>query len=371
MKCLLLHLLLLAGLVLAACGGEEQHAPPALPSGTGQPRTFAMGLSSFPPELTEESYASAFELAASVGEVILIRRTPPWDELLTDAPFPSDCTAANTQREIELAAEHGLDIFLAIDVADFSGGCNQEATLPAELANAGFANERVRQALVTYAQYVALNYRPTYLAFGVDVNTFAEEGSEDFDQFLSIYNEAYDAVKGLSPETLVFPTFQLERLDASLPPEGPRQPQWYLIPRFGTRLDLLAVSSYPSLAFSDVKKIPADHYLQLAAHTDRPVVIADMGYSSGPGPDGAHEGSEEQQAAFLRRALRDAQRLAMPLVVWFIGQDTSFAGEPPFEHLQHLGLLRQDGTAKAAWRAWEEAARRPLVERPGRTPASQ
>jgi hypothetical protein len=352
----------LLALVVAACGGAAQEAAAPTPGDTGQPRTFAMGLSSLPPELTEESYASTFELAASAGEVILIRRTPPWKELLTDAPFPSGCTKENTQRETALAEQHELDIFVAIDVAQFSEGCDQGAALSAELRGAGFADEKVRRAFIEYAQYVAVNYRPAYLALGVEVNTFEEESPENFEQFVSLYNEAYDAVKQLSPETLVFPTFQLEKLDASLPSEKPRRPQWHLISRFASRMDLFAVSTYPNLAYSDPEQIPADYYLQLAAYTDLPIAIADMGYSSGPVRNGLTESSEGQQAAFLRRTLDDAQRLGMPLVVWFVGQDTTFTGEPPFDLLQHIGLLRQDGTKKGAWREWERTARRPLDE---------
>ena len=350
------------GLALLACGGSPQPASEPPPRTTIQPRTFAMGLSSLPSELTEESYASAFELAASAGEVILIRRTPPWQELLTDAPFPSDCTTENTQRETTLAEQHGLDFFVAIDV-EFADGCAEDADLSAELRG-DFADPRVREAFAQYAQYVAVNYQPAYLALGVDVNSFEEASAENLDQFVSLYEVAYDAVKELSPGTLVFPTFQLEQLAGSLPSEQPGRTQWHLISRFASRMDLLAVSSYPSLVYSSPEQIPADYFLQLTAYTDKPIIIADMGYSSGPASEGDVEQAEEQQAAFLRQALDDAQLLEMPLVVWFVGKDTTFTGEPPFDLLQHIGLVRQDGIRKPAWRLWESIALRPLAVPP-------
>lgn len=365
MKRYLLHLplFLLMGLGIVACSGATQDEPPPTATGSGLPRTFAMGLSSLPPELTEESYANAFKLAASTGEVILIRRTPPWEELLTDRSFPSACTTENTRREIALADQYGLDIFVAIDTADITEGCGQAAELPAELRGAGFADQQVREAFIQYAQYVVVNYQPSYLALGVEVNTLEQENPEDFEQFVSLYNEAYDAVKALSPETLVFPTFQLEMLGGDLPSDRPRRTQWHLISRFASRMDLLAVSSYPSLAFSDPEQIPADYYLQLASYSDRPIAIADMGYASGLGTTENGAATEAQQAAFLRRTLNDAQQLAMPLVVWFVGQDTTFTSKPPFDVLQQIGLRRQDGTPKSAWREWERTARQPLAER--------
>lgn len=364
--CLLLPLM---GLALAACGGDTEHALPPTPTGAGVPRTFAMGLSSLPPELTEESYARTFELAASAGEVILIQRTPPWQEMLTGKL--SEDTVQATQRETELAKEHDLDLFVAIDPTDPSQGRGQLADLPPELHGAGFADERVRRAFIAYAQYVAENYQPKYLALGVEINSYQQQCPEDFERFVIVYHEAYQAVKQLSPETLVFPIFQLEQLHGLLPADEPYLPQWRLISRFEPRLDLLAVSSYPSLVFAKPEQIPASYYAELAAYTDRPIAIAGMGYSSGPGANGVNEGTEEQQAAFLRRALDDAQRLAMPLVVWFASQDPTFTGEPPFDLLQHIGLKRQDGTTKPAWLVWEAAARRPLAQASSIEPLNQ
>ena len=348
-------------LVLAAC----RDGPQVTPAPDGPARTFAMGLSSLPSELTGESYAGTFELAASAGEVILIQRVPPWEELLAGGLFPPDDIAQTTQRERELAEEHGLDLFIAIDPTDATEGRSQLAGLPAALRGAGFADEEVGRAFIAYALYVAVNYRPKYLALGVEINSYQQQHPEDFEQFVTLYHEAYRRVKELSPETLIFPTFQLEELQGLLPTSEPYPPQWQLISRFEPRMDLLAVSSYPRLAFPGPNRIPPDYYRRLASYTDRPIAIAAMGYPSGPGGAGTSGGSEGQQAAFLRRALDDAEALAMPLVVWFVGRDTTFTGEAPLDLLQQIGLLRQDGTEKPAWPVWRETARRPLAEASG------
>lgn len=353
-----LYLTLLAvGLALIACAEEGQPAPTPTTTGEGRTRSFAMGVSSLPPELTEQSYARTFQLAAGAGEVILIQRTPPWEEMLTGDLSPETVDA--TERETELAEKYGLDLFIAIDPTDPAKGRGELASLPEELRGAGFADENVRRAFIAYARYVAENYRPKYLALGVEINMYQRLHPEDFERFVILYHEAYQAVKELAPETLVFPTFQLEELQGLLPPGDPQPPQWYLLNRFEPRLDLLAVSSFPALAFSGLEQIPGSYYARLASYTDRPIAIAGMGYPSGPG--GAGAGTEEDQADFLRRVLDNAQQLAMPLVVWFLSQDPAFTGEPPFDRLQHLGLRRQDGTEKPAWQAWEATARRPLA----------
>ena len=223
-----------------------------------------MGLSSLPADLTEESYAQAFGLAAENGEVVLIRHTPPWEELLTDS-FPSDSTVQTTQQETALSDDNGLDVFFAIDATDRSEDTGQLPGLPEELLGASFADDAVREALVMYAQYVAVNYQPAYLALGVEVNRLEKQDSEDFDHFVTLYHEAYAAIKELSPDTLVFPTFQLEELAGLLPVDDPAEPQWELIAPFAPRADLLAVSTYPGVAFSDPDQIPSDYYTQLSS----------------------------------------------------------------------------------------------------------
>ncbi len=361
-----LHLLWFAllafGLVVAACGSDQRNAQTPTTGGAGDPRTFAMGLSSLPAELTEESYASAFERAAAAGEVILIQRVPPWEELLADGMFPSDDIVLETQRETALAEEHDLDLFVAIDPMDASAGAGQLAGTPGELRGAGFADEGVRAAFILYAQYLALNYKPKYLALGVEVNAHQGQNPEDFEQFVSLYAEAYDAVKELSPETLVFPTFQLEELKGRLPVGGVGKPQWHLVDRFEPRMDLLAVSSYPGLVFPDPTQIPEGYYTDLGSKTAHPVAIAETGYPSGAGVNGTAKSSEQEQASFVRRVLRDAEELQAPLLVWFVGQDPSFTGDPPMDVLQDIGLLRQDGREKAAWSVWTAAAARTLEE---------
>jgi hypothetical protein len=350
-------LLVLAVLGMACQENTPTPAPVAtLSFGTPdiRPRTFQMGLSSLPPELTDASYAATFELIGDAGDVVLIQRTPPWAELLGGSVSPE--TDAATEREVQLAQENGLDIFVAIDPTDPASGRSDLADLPEDLAGARFGDDRVRDALLTYARYVATSYRPRYLAFGVEINSYQRAQPEDFERFVILYHEVYDAVKEISPDTLVFPTFQLEDMHGFLPVDAPHQPQWYLLNRFGGDLDILAVSSYPRSVFSSVDHLPLDYFTRLEAY-DRPIALVSTGYPSAPEPD---EGTEALQASYLLRMLDYAQKLSMSLVVWFVSQDPTFTGDAPYDRLQHLGLRQQDGTPKQAWHIWDVVSRRPI-----------
>jgi hypothetical protein len=352
-------LALVLTLLLTGCGDtslQPRATPTLVPATVEGSRSFAMGISSLPPELTEESYARTFELAGNLGEVILIQRTPPWEELLNGEI--SQQTVQTTQREKELAVEHGLDLFVAIDPTDSSQGRSEIAGLPGDLAEAGFANEDVRGAFLAYARYVAENYRPRYLALGVEINGYQHEHPQDFERFVTLYHEAYRAVKELSPETLVFTTFQFEELQGLLPLDQPYPPQWFLIRRFAPELDLLALSSYPSLVYASADEIPSGYFSQVEAYTNGPIAITGLGFASERAEGGNNENA---QGVFLQQTLQEAERLQMSLVIWFAGQDPTFTGEPPFDKLAHIGLRRRDGAEKPAALVWIATLRRDLT----------
>jgi len=322
-----------------------------------------MGLSSLPEEPSKASYENAFKLAGENGELILIQRAPPWEEFLPGGAISAD-TLDLTREEKGLAEENGLAIFAAVDPLD-AADRGRLASPPEDLADAGFGNARVRSAFIAYAQYLALNLKPRYMALGMEVDLYEAARPDDFDNFVSLYFEAYDAVKDISPETLVFPTFQMEAIQNLLSPPGQAgQPgltnRWDLVLRFEPKVDVLAVTTYPSFAFKTPSNIPADYYDQLRRYSDAPIAIAAAGYSSGPGREGINEGTEEEQAAFLRRLFQDAQRLYMTFVVWFASTDPAIVQAPPLDLLQHIGLRRSGGSAKPAWQVWADEAAIPV-----------
>jgi hypothetical protein len=348
-------------LILAACGGSATDQDVEQSDAEGPVRAFRMGFSSLPRELTDERYQEAFALAGDYGDVILIQRVLPWEEFLPDGAV-SDDTIQTTQAERALAEENDLSIFVAIDPTDAAESRSRLVGLPEDLEGSGFSDPDIRAAVISYAQYVALNYEPDYLALGVEMNMYYQYNPEDFDAFVSLYFEAYDAVKELSPDTLVFPTFQMEELQSLLPASEGHPPQWHLLQRFEPKLDLVAISTYPSFAFDTPDDIPDDYYRQLETYTDRPIAIAEMGYSSGPCRQGINDGTEEEQKDFLAHILLQGESMEMPFVVWFAGWDPVFASEPPLDLFQHIGLLRSDGSEKPSWELWEQASQRPLVE---------
>ncbi len=339
----------------AACRGGASTSQRAT---SGPPRTFMMGFSTVPRELNANAYSDTFDLAAKDGEMVLIQRTPKWSDFLPGASVSAD-TAETTASEKTKLADKKLKLFFAIDPTDGSTGRDRLADLPPALAGKNFGDPDVRAAFISYAKYVALNYRPAYLALGVEMNLYYEKNRADFENFKSLYSQAYDEVKKISPATQVTMTFQYEDLQGLLPAADKHFPDWQLVRAFDPKMDIVTISTYPSFAFASASAIPNNYYSQLTAFTERPIAIAEMGYSSAGSAQGLNDGTEADQAAYLKRMLVDAGTLKMPFVIWFAAWDPSFAKGSAYSVFQHIGLLRADNSKKPAWQEWAAAARRP------------
>ena len=348
--------LALLGAVAAGCGGGGGDDSP--PPTAGPSRPYQMGFSSLPRELSADAYAESFDFAGDHGDIVLIQRTLPWSDFLPGSDI-SDDTAETTASERSALDDSDLSLFFAIDVTDGATGRDRIAGLPVERSGQGFEDPDIRAAFIAYAEYVALNYEPEYIALGVEMNLYYEKNKERFADFISLYREAYDAVKKHSPDTQVTVTLQYEDLQGLLPREDPHFPSWQLVREFEPNLDFVAISTYPSFAFARADAMPDSYYSQLRAFTDRPIAIAEMGYSSADGVEGMNSGTEEEQARFLRRALGEAETLPLSFVIWFAIWDPAYARDTAFAAFQSIGLLGQDEEPKPAWQHWEDAERRP------------
>ena len=344
-------------------GGADGPGPTVVrPDPEGEPRTVRLGLSSLPPELTSDAYVQAFATAAQYAETILIQRNPPWRDFLPGGKISKE-TADATLIETELLKQYSdLQLIYAIDPTDGVVQRSRLADLPPGVdAQQGFLDPDIRNAFVAYAAYVAKNYQPDYLAIGVEINMTYERAPEQFAAFETLYDEAYAIVKGNSPETKVFPTFQLEDLEGAFGDVHP--PRWELIERFSGKMDVLAISTYPFLGeVRMASEVRADYYSQLRQHWDGEIIISETGYPSAPVEGRVIVGTEADQNAYLKRLLDEANSLGISHVVWFAALDPAFASTGATSVFKDIGLRQSDGSNKQAWATWEEWARRPVAE---------
>ncbi|MCX6656629.1 MAG: hypothetical protein NTY03_16140, partial [Candidatus Bathyarchaeota archaeon] len=183
---------------------------------------------------------------------------------------------------------------------------------------------------------------------GVEVNSLYIKSKADFEGFVTLYNEAYDAVKEVSPDTNVFTVFQYELLKGhtlwSSVPADESKSQWGMLNLF--KLDAVAFTTYPCLVFKDPSEIPDDYYEEIREFTLKPIIFSEIGWHCEGSPVG-WESSEAEQAAFIIRYHELTKNLGVEIAVWCFVYDPN-----TIEPFRSMGLCRDDDTSRPAWDSW-------------------
>lgn len=182
-----LAFLLLVGLVVGGCVRPEPSATTVPTSLT--PESPLTGVSLSPKSFQAADFTGFFQLAAQAGDIV--SWAGDWQEL------SSPNSGANTVAG--LAATYGYLPALQLQFFNQDSG-----TLLRPL------DDVTRQSYIRSAVAAVEKYKLKYLGVGIEVNILAAKSPADFDNFVGLFGQVYDAVKSKSPDTKVFTIFQLE-----------------------------------------------------------------------------------------------------------------------------------------------------------------
>ena len=218
---------------------------------------------------------------------------------------------------------------------------------PPDVSNPALNNPEWRESYKQAAMETVRASLPLYLSLGNEVNRWyekygaAEGDANGFQHYISLYEEIYDEVKELSPETQVFCTFAREIVSEN------REANMDVLEMFNPdKLDLLMLTSYPHAVrrIHCPSDIPDDYYSRLKAYMPgKPV-----GFSEVAWPSLEAFGGEQSQADFLREL---CGRLTHDN-----GAELRLLGWPWLHDLDdndYTGLIRKDGTVKLAYGVWK------------------
>lgn len=190
-----------------------------------------------------------------------------------------------------------------------------------------------------------------FLGFGVETNSFLwEKAPDDFEWLVETFPELARAVHGVSPDTVVFPGFQLERLRGlkdGLFGGSRTEPDWALIDRFPDA-DAIGFTTYPGLIFSTPASMPDDYYEEIRDNTDKPLVFTEVGWQAG-GELGDWSGTPQSQDRFVRERLPELAGMS-EMIVWSFLHDQEAGGLA----FQTMGLIDSSGVERPAWDTWLE-----------------
>lgn len=332
---------------------------PAAPSAFDAGKT-AHGFFPSPPDARNDTILNHFKDLGDHADFILIQPNIPWEDFV-DGVEGSSKGREDIRNQTILAEIHDLEWVFVVD--PLNGLDRREFYGLPEGWEASFANPAVRQALTNFSLWIMAEFEPRYLGLASEINTYMDAHPEDVPHYLSLYQEIYDQVKAQFPETQIFVTFQWDDLNNMFPSVSEGRPayhtNWDQVEMFEPRLDLWAISSYPYFVYQHGEGIPDDYYARLLEATEKPIAVAEGGFTSIRDP--------QDQVAYLR-AVDDQLGDRMVFWVYLILSDLNMeALRPrmveqgmPEEDIQTLsqfasiGLQTPDGTPKPALEVWDD-----------------
>jgi hypothetical protein len=255
----------------------------------------------------------------------------------------------------DLAAQYGFVPALGIGWADGAG--DPDLTSDSDAADDSWTNAETRAEYLQMITELAATLQPPFLFLGNETNVyFASHTQAEWDAWISQFEECYDAIEAVSPDTLVFASFQLEFMKGLGQKTGTSPPvTWDLIADHAAsgKVDAIGFTSYPYLEYDAVADVPAGYYAEISSHWAGPVVFTEIAW---PAVDHLpYLGSEAEQQAFLELFWNGTQDLDLHYVSWLFLHD--WDGQASVPSVADTGLRDNLATViRAVDSDWQAAA---------------
>ncbi|MFO8050521.1 MAG: tandem-95 repeat protein [Thermoplasmatota archaeon] len=223
-------------------------------------------------------------------------------------------------------------------------GTGMSLVSPPELPSATLSDPDWRALYIQSAKDIVNASGPRYLSIGNEVNRWFEEYGMDrldpngFQNYISLYNETYDAIKALSPDTRVFCTFSREIVKDN------REANLSILEHFDPdRMDVLVFTSYP-FAVSGINRaadMDDDYYFRAFSHfSNKPFGLSEVAWKADPAFGGERGQSDFVSDLFSRfTASMDVEFLSWN---WLHDLGTN----------DLTGLKDMQGNERSAYRTW-------------------
>jgi hypothetical protein len=305
---------------------------PVLPA-----RGFFMGI--LPNPMQGQGFDSVYKQVAQYAEF-----APVWGRPTTFYNLAADLSGSWGKTFVTNLIR-GNDMFPIIHLSFIGAG--MMLVSPPGIVNPTMSNPEWRAAYKNAAIDVVHAIRPLYLSLGNEVNYWFEtydtlsSNPNGFQYYVSLYEEIYDTLKIISPQTKIFCTFAREIVSEY------REANLSVLNMFdANKLDLLVFTSYPHSVqtINRPTDIPNDYYSRI----DSIMPGKQFGFSEIACPSMPAFGGDSAQAEFLTLAsgqLTRSQGMNLHLFGWAWLHD--------IDSNDYTGLIKTDGIEKLAYSVWK------------------
>ncbi len=293
------------------------------------------------PNHTEADIDDAFKLTHEVGKHVVINFQ--WSELNLDI----------AKYLLIKAKQYDLTPVLGLSPTTLDQGRKELDISDKVRRDAGtdisFSNKVIRKAYLNTAIDLA-KLKPPYLCLATEINFLALQRLPEFLHFVTLYKEAYHAVKKISPQTKVFVTFQWEWVRIVDSKEMDKIAEHSkIINIFRPELDIVGLTTYPSPFHETPAQLLPDYYTWVFCHIpkDDPVMLMEIGWPT------SGTGDEAEQLAFIRRLPALLKGINLVGIEWALLHDVKM---DVFDaNLNTVGLRYYDGKIKPGYEAFRQS----------------
>ena len=369
---------------LSSCAGDGLIGPPAEPAPQTSPspaagqaaavpayrgpatRSFYMGFTPWPADLSTEGIALAKEFAHVHGDIVSVMFIGgiPWQEALDGKPFSKD-----VQENMAYRPPAGKKLFLSIsplnkdkrDLAPYWGETDNQP-LPPAWAKETLNSPRVKRAYLNFLLRAIDAMKPDYLAIGVESNVLLSRDQTRWRQWKELHRDTYLAIKKLHKALPVFFTTEVLHYKR-LTREAKGTEQEKEIADLMRWSDLFAMSLYPYMSAEVPRPVPAN-FLDFATRFDKGIAVSESAMTSRNIDLKTYEttmrGTEAEQVQFTEYLLKTAARDGYEFVINFATTDSDRLVarlRPPLDDLARIwaytGMQNSNRQPKPAQAVWD------------------
>lgn len=338
------------------------------PTVAGKARSFRMGFTPFPHDMTLEGVVEAKRALAENADIVSVHiEGVPWLEAHTGEPFHPK-VMEDWQRHKD-AAPPGGKVYLSLSPlnngrSDIAGYRAQSENLPLPEAFVGKALDDtvVVKAYLQYCRRAIRYFAPDYLTIGIEVNELFHNDRSKWEAYTRLHRQVYKALKGENPGLPICVTFTLHNM---LNPEWKdRKDMLAETKKLMSHSDLVAVSFYPFMAMlgsrmdyclswldNEFDEFAKPYAFSESGQPAEPVVLKSLGFTIPADP--------KTQYRALDKLLSFAHQQQIEFLIWFLPRDydglwEKIKTDAPeyFGVWRDCGLLDGDGNKRPAFDLW-------------------